>query len=178
MKGGDGLVPPWVVGGMRSRVVCGSVCCSRSYGLGHLPWLGPLLTVRPHGAHPHRRRLLLSGGFCGAIGGGGLGPLLAHISRLVQGARITMRSVPSLVESLHGVRFLSLARFSAPANLVGGDNPQMLLLSWQLEKSIYLSLFAKISTRPSFAEAYMGHTATVLAHRFCFSGWRVVAPTH
>ena len=76
-KSGAGLVPLGV-GGVRSKVVCRSVRCSRSCGLGHYPWLAPLFSVRLRRALPHRRRLLLSGGWCRVLGGGVLGCLLAH----------------------------------------------------------------------------------------------------
>ena len=70
---GDGLVPPGVVGGMRRMAVCWSVLCSTTCSLSHLPWLAPLLVVPPRGAHPHKRRLWLGGGWCRVISGGGLG---------------------------------------------------------------------------------------------------------
>ena len=38
-----------------------------------------------------------------------------------------------------------------------GQKPETMLLSWQLATSINFSPFMKISTRPSFAEAYLGH---------------------
>ena len=38
-----------------------------------------------------------------------------------------------------------------------GQSPAIWLLSWQLAASIDLSPFTKISTRPSFAKAYLGH---------------------
>ena len=38
-----------------------------------------------------------------------------------------------------------------------GQSPEMMLLSWQLAVSIDFSPFTKISTRPSFAEACLGH---------------------
>ena len=38
-----------------------------------------------------------------------------------------------------------------------GQRPADWLLSWQLAASIDLSPITKISTRPSFAEAYLGH---------------------
>ena len=56
VKCGDGLVPPGVVGGVRRRVVCKSVHCSRSCGAGHLPWLVPLLAVPLRFVSSNRRR--------------------------------------------------------------------------------------------------------------------------
>ena len=53
-----------------------------------------------------------------------------------------------------------------PLGLGGGlaQSLAMLLLSGQSAASIDFSPFTKISTRRSFAEAYL-----LLAHRFCFS---------
>ena len=55
-----------------------------------------------------------------------------------------------------------------------GQSPAMMLLSWQLAASIDFSPFTKITTRPSFAEAYLGATrrstkAAAWARRFCLS---------
>ena len=98
VKSGDGLVPPGVVDGVRCRVVCGSVCCSRSCPPSHLPWLAALFSVQRHRALPQRRRVPLCGGVCRVMGGCVLGYFLTPTSRLVPGAS---RCVVSLIWLSH-----------------------------------------------------------------------------
>ena len=109
VKCGDGLVPHGLVGGVRRRAVCGSVRCSRKLQVGPLAMVAP----PPSGATHEAAAAAVEVGVeqWAEVGWATSWPIYPACSGLVM-----LCCVPSLVESLREVRFLSPPRFAALAH--------------------------------------------------------------